>query len=77
MDAVLKNLRRSFAPSTILFHSLSLDSPAIMEESYRWADRYLTLEDNIRVATQTVIITSKPTGSSKPKGKKPPEPEEG
>ena len=33
-----------------------------MEELYRRADRYLALEDNIRVATQTVMITSKPEG---------------
>ena len=36
--------------------------------------RYSTLEDNIRAATQTVMITSKPAGSSKSEGKKPSEP---
>ena len=77
MDAVLQNFRRSFAPSTPFFHSLSLDPPAIMEELYMRADRYSTLEENIRAATQTVMITSKPTGSNKPEGKKPPKPREG
>ena len=48
-----------------------------MEELYRRADRYSTLEDNIRVATQTVMTTSKPTGSSKSERKKPPKPREG
>ena len=48
-----------------------------MEELYRQADRYSTLEDNIRATTQTVMITSKSTGSSKPDGKKPLEPREG
>ena len=71
MDVVLQNFRRSFAPSTPFFHSLSLEPPAIMEELYRRADRYSALEDNIRAATQTVMITSKP------KGKKPLEPKEG
>ena len=47
MDAVLQNLRRRFGPTTPFFHSLSLDSPAIMEELYRRADKYSTLEDNI------------------------------
>ena len=64
-------------PSTPFFHSLSLDPPAKMEESYRRADRYSTLEDNTCSATQIVMITSKPVGSSKPEGKKPPKPKEG
>ena len=60
-------------PSTPFFHSLSLDPPTTIKELYKRADRYSTLEDNICVATQTVMITSKPDGSSKTKGKKPPE----
>ena len=58
MDAVLQNFRRSFTPSTPFFHSLSLDPSATMEELYKWANRYSTLEDNFRAATQTVMITS-------------------
>ena len=77
MDVVLQNFKRSFAPSTPFFHSLSLDPPATMEELYKRVDRYSTLEDNICAATQTFMITSKPTGSSKPNGKKPSEPREG
>ena len=48
-----------------------------MEELYRQKDRYSTLEDNIRAATQIVMITSKPVGSSKLEGKKSPESREG
>ena len=70
MDAVLQNFRRSFGPSTPFFHSLSLDPSATMEELYRRANRNATLEDNIRVATQTFMITSRPTESNKPAGKK-------
>ena len=77
MDTVLQNLRRSFGPSTHFFHSLSLDLLATMEELYRQAYKYSTLEDNIRAATQMVMITSKPTESNKPEGKKPSEPKEG
>ena len=65
MDTVLQNFRRSFRPTSPFFHSLSLDPPATMEELYRWADRYSTLEDNIRVATQVVMITSQPTEKDK------------
>ena len=69
MDAVIQNFRRSFRPSTPFFHSLSLDPPATMEELYRWADRYLTLEENIQVATQTIMITNQPTEKDKQAGK--------
>ena len=71
MDAVLHYFRRSFGPSTPFFHSLSLDLPATMEELYRWADRYSTLEDNIHAATQIVMITSKLAESSKLEVKNP------
>ena len=77
MDIVLQNFRRSFALSTLLFHSLSLDPLTTIEELYRRADKYSTLEDNIRAATQTVMITSNQAGSSKPEGKKSLEPKEG
>ena len=77
MDTVLQNFKRSFGPSTPSFHSLSLDPPTTMEELYRRADRYSTLEDNIHAATQTVMITSKPAESNKPEGRKLFEPKEG
>ena len=77
MDIVLQKFRRSFAPSTPFFHSLSLNLLATIEELYRQVDRYSTLEENICAATQTIIITSRPTRSSKSEGKKSPEPKEG
>ena len=40
MDAVLHNFRRSFGPTTPFFHSLSLDPPPTMEESYKRANKY-------------------------------------
>ena len=77
MYAILQNIRRSFAPSTPFFQSLSLDPPATMEELYRRDDKYLMLEDNIRDVTQTVMITSQPTkGNNKP-GKQPSKSKEG
>ena len=70
MDTVLQNFRRSFGPATPFFPSLSLDPPATIEELYRPADKYSTLEDNIRAASQTVMIMVQ---SSKPITKSPPE----
>ena len=58
MDAVSKNFRRSFGLATPFFQSLSLDLPATMEELYRRVDKFSTLEDNIRAASQTVMITT-------------------
>ena len=63
MDAVLQNFRRSFGPTTPFFHSLSLDPPMIMEGLNIRANKYSTMENNIRVASQTVVITAQ---SSKP-----------
>ena len=65
MDAVLQNFRRSFGPTTPFFQSLSLDPPLIMEELYRRADICSTLEDNIRAASQTVMITAQNTKPAK------------
>ena len=59
MDAVLQNFKRSFGPTTLFFQSLSLDLPVTMEELYSRADKFSTLEDNIRAALQTVMITAK------------------
>ena len=47
MDTVLQNFQMRFGTTTPFFHSLSLDSLATMEELYRRADKYSTLEDNI------------------------------
>ena len=77
MDTVLHNFRRSFVSSTPFFHSMSLDPPTTMEEFNRQEKRYSALEDNIRAATQTVMMTSKPVRSSKKEGKKPLEPWKG
>ena len=58
MDAVLQKFRRSFRPTTPFFQSLSLDTLVTIEELYRRADKFSTLEDNIWVASQTVMITT-------------------
>ena len=77
MDAVLQNFRRSFGPSTPFFHSLLLEPLVTMEELYRRVDKYSTLEDNIRIAAQTVIITNQSAEGNKLSGKKSSEPKEG
>ena len=66
MDAVLQNFGRSFGPTTSFFQSLSLNLPVTMKELYQREDKFSTLEDNIRAASQTVMIT---TQSGKPVAK--------
>ena len=63
MDVVLQNFQRSFGLTTPFFQSLSLDPPATMEELYRRADKYSTL-DNIRATSQTVMITAQSSKTS-------------
>ena len=77
MYAILQNFRRIFGPSTPFFLPLSLDPLATMGELYRRADRYSMLEDNIRAATQTVMITSQPAEGSNSSGKQPSKSKEG
>ena len=69
MDTILQNFRRSFAPSTPFFQALSLKPPPTMEDLYKKADRYATLEDNTRAATQAVVITSPTTETEAPAAK--------
>ena len=68
IDAILQNLWRSFGPTTLFFQSLSMDPPVTMEELHRRADKFSTLEDNIRAASKTIMIT---TQSNKPTAKGP------
>ena len=77
MDAILQNFRISFRPATHFFQSSSLDPPATMDELYRQDNRYSMLEDNIRAATQTVMITNQPTEGNELFGKKLPESKDG
>ena len=70
MDVVLQNFRRSFGSTILFFQSLSLDPPATIEELYRRADKFSTLEDNIRDASKTIMIIAQ---SNKPAAKGPSE----
>ena len=77
MNAVIQNFRRSFGPSTMFFWSLSLDLSETIEELYRRVDRYSLLEDNIRAATYTIMITNQLAEGNMPPRKKHSEPKEG
>ena len=66
MNVVLQNFRRSFRPTTP-FQSLPLDPSATMEELYHRADKFSTLEDNIRATSHTVMIITQ-SGKSATKG---------
>ena len=59
----LAKLQKKLWATIPFFQSLSLDPPVTMEELYRRADKFSTLEDNIRATSRTVIITAQ---SNKP-----------
>ena len=63
--------------STPFFQSLSLDLLKTMEELYRRANQYSMLEDNIRAATQTIMITNQLAEGKLQLGKKQSEPKVG
>ena len=61
MDDVLQIFKRSIYPGTPFFVSLTKKSPTTMNNLFKWANKYSMLEDDVRVATQQVLVTSWPS----------------
>ncbi|RVW96002.1 hypothetical protein CK203_027723 [Vitis vinifera] len=51
----------SIGLNTPFFKSLAKKSHATMDDLFRRADKYSMLEDNVRAATQQVLVTNRPT----------------
>lgn len=71
MDTVLQIFKRSICPGIPFFESLSKKPPAMMDDLFKRENKYSLLEDDVRVATQQVLVTNRPTrndhiGSFKP-----------
>ncbi|XP_034700912.1 uncharacterized protein LOC117925911 [Vitis riparia] len=71
MDAVLQIFKRCICPGTPFFESLAKKPPMTMDDLFRRANKYSMLEDDVRAATQQVLVAgqaSKGTteGSTKP-----------
>ena len=61
MDDVLQIFKRSIYPGTPFFVSLTKKPPTTMNDLFKWANKYSMLEDDVRVATQQVLVTSWPS----------------
>ncbi|RVX00851.1 hypothetical protein CK203_026451 [Vitis vinifera] len=56
MDAVLQIFKRSICPGTPFFESLAKKPPTTMDDLFRRANKYSMLEDDVRAATQQVLL---------------------
>ena len=56
MDVVLQIFKLSICPSTPFFESLAKKPPMTMNDLFRRASKYSMLEDDVRAATQQVLV---------------------
>ena len=57
MDVVLQIFKCSICPGTPFFESLTKKPPTTMDDLFRGAKKYSMLEDNVRAATQQILVT--------------------
>ncbi|XP_034708967.1 uncharacterized protein LOC117932027 [Vitis riparia] len=63
MDAVLQIFKRNICPGTPFFESLAKKPPTIMDDLFRCASKYSMLEDDVRAATQQILVASQTSRS--------------
>ena len=56
MDDVLQIFKRSICPGTPFFESLAKKPPTTMDDLFRRASKYSMLEDDMRAATQQILV---------------------
>eukprot|EP00261_Vitis_vinifera_P023287 XP_010655174.1 PREDICTED: uncharacterized protein LOC104880395 [Vitis vinifera] len=56
MDVVLQIFKRSIGPSTPFFESFAKKPPTTMDDLFRRASKYSMLEDDVRTATQQILV---------------------
>ncbi|XP_034704229.1 uncharacterized protein LOC117928460 [Vitis riparia] len=61
MDVVLQIFKRSICPGTPFFESLAKKPPMTMDDLFRRANKYSMLEDDVRAATQQVLVAGQPS----------------
>ncbi|KAL6321270.1 hypothetical protein AAG906_016304 [Vitis piasezkii] len=72
MDVVLQIFKRSICPGTPFFESLAKKPPTTMDDLFL-ASKYSMLEDDVRAATQQVLVAGQASGSSAEGSAKPPD----
>ncbi|RVX12779.1 hypothetical protein CK203_009876 [Vitis vinifera] len=63
MDVVLQIFKRSICPGTPFSESLAKKPPTTMDDLFRRASKYSMLEDDVRAATQQVLVAGQATRS--------------
>ncbi|RVX17899.1 hypothetical protein CK203_004401 [Vitis vinifera] len=73
MDAVLQIFKRSICPGTPFFESLAKKPPTTMDDLFRRANKYSMLEDDVRAATQQVLVAGRSSRGDAERNAKPPD----
>ncbi|RVW72939.1 hypothetical protein CK203_053121 [Vitis vinifera] len=73
MDAILQIFKRSICPSTPFFESLAKKPPTTMDDLFRRANKYSMLKDDVRAATQQVLVAGQASRSGTERSAKPPD----
>ena len=63
MDAVLQIFKRSICPDTPFFESLAKKPPTTMDDLFRRTSKYSMLEDDMREATQQILVAEQTSRS--------------
>ncbi|RVW14328.1 hypothetical protein CK203_099081 [Vitis vinifera] len=71
MDAVLQIFKRSICPGTPFFESLAKKPPTTMDDLFRRANKYSMLEDDVRAATQQVLVAGQASRGGTERNAKP------
>ena len=58
MDIILQIFKRSICPNTPFFESLAKKPPMTIDDLFKQANKYFMLEDDVRAATQQVLVTN-------------------
>ncbi|XP_034674344.1 uncharacterized protein LOC117905555 [Vitis riparia] len=63
MDVVMQIFKRSICPGTPFFESLAKKPPTTMDDLFQRASKYSMLEDDVRAATQQVLVVGQTSRS--------------
>ena len=58
MDDILQIFKQSIYLGTSFFESLTKKQPETMDDLFKQANKYSMLEDDVRAATQQVLVTN-------------------
>ena len=56
----------------LFFESLAKKPPTTMDDLFRCTNKYLMLEDDVRAATQQILVTGQPARNDTKRSSKPP-----